>query len=140
MKELSRRAMSNEEVGMACGPMGIYAVDAEIVVEDEGHVVYLHTQWVNEACDMILFEASTASLYDCYEELNGLADADMDVFNAAIEKHDQIEKEADIEIIFGEIDIQERYAIQYEQLVQMMQVVLDKDQVDFDLSEMEWRE
>ena len=59
-----------------------YDVDAEIVVEDEGHIVYLHTSWIDsEMMSGICFEATTESLYDMYLEFDKVAD-DVSMFVA----------------------------------------------------------
>ena len=135
MKEISRRAMNNESEGMACGPSGIYAVDAEIVVEDEGKIVYLHTQWVSEVADSILFEATTESVYDEIAKINELINGDFDEFEEACKVLDRIRAKKGLSKNEG-IDISERYAEQYQQLVQMMQEILDQDGMEFDLTTM----
>ena len=131
MKEISRRAMNSESEGMACGPAGDYAVDAEIVVDDEGKTVYLHTQWVDEASDDILFEATTESIYDRMVKIN----TDETAFDEAVDEMDRIREEKDLSKNEG-IDISERYAEQYRQLVQMMQEILDRDEKGFNLTTM----
>ena len=133
MKEISRRAMNNDSEGMACGPSGIYAADAEIVVEDEGKTVYLHTQWVDEVSDEILFEANTESIYDHLVRINKLMNGDNDELGKACEAMEQARNETDLSRIEG-IDISERYAEQYQQLVQMMQEILDRDGMGFNLT------
>lgn len=137
MKEISRRAMNNESEGMACGPSGLYAVDAEIVVEDEGKTVYLHTQWVDEVPDEILFEATTESIYDQIVKINGLMNADNDEFGEACKVLDRIRAEKGLIGDEG-INISERYAEQYQQLIQMMQEILDQDDMGFDLTTMSY--
>lgn len=87
IKEISRRIMNNADEGMACGPVGITAIDAEIVVEDEGRKVYLHAQWIDEIGDEISYEATTESAYDIYEKLNHCSD---DEFDDLIAMRDQI--------------------------------------------------
>lgn len=128
MKEISRRAMNSESEGMACGPAGVYAIDAEIVVNDEGKTVYLHTQWVDEASDMILFEATTESIYYQMVKMN----ADEAAFDEAVDEMNRIRSEKDLSKNEG-IDISERYAEQYQQLIQMMQEILDQDEKGFNL-------
>ena len=135
MKEISRRAMSSESEGMACGPAGIYAVDAEIAVEDGGKTVYLHTQWVDEVSDLILFEATTESIYDRMVRINQMMNADNDEFGKACEEMDRIREEKDLAKNEG-FDISERYAVQYQELVRMMQEILDRDEAGFDLTAM----
>lgn len=133
MKEISRRAMNSESEGMACGPAGLYAVDAEIVVEDEGKLVYLHTQWVDEVPDDIYFEATTESIYDQMVKMN-TNQAD---FDKAVDEMNRIRDEKDLSKNEG-IDISERYAEQYQQLVQMMQEILDQDEKGFSLATMSY--
>ena len=128
MKELSRRAMSTESNGMACGPMSVYAIDAEIVVEDEGKTVYLHTQWVDAVSEEILFEATTASIYDAEAAINAIDGTGAD-FDTAIENRDRLQAENALK----DVDIYERYAKEYEQLIDLMQEVLKEDGIDFDL-------
>ena len=137
MKEISRRAMNSESEGMACGPAGLYAVDAEIVVEDEGKLVYLHTQWVDEVPDAIHFEATTESVYDEVIKVNGLMNGDNDEFDAAVEVMNRISEEKNLSKNEG-IDIYERYDEQYQQLVQMMQEILDQDEKGFNLTTMRY--
>ena len=44
--------MYHEDTGMACGPVSMTTIDAEIVVEkDDGKKIYLHGQWVDQAGD-----------------------------------------------------------------------------------------
>ena len=135
MKEISRRAMNSESEGMACGLAGLYAVDAEIVVENEGKFVYLHTQWVDEAPDSIFFEATTESIYDQMIKMN----ADEAAFDEAIDAINRIRDEKDLSKNEG-IDISIRYADQYQQLIQMMQEILDQDEMDFDLATLSYGE
>lgn len=137
MKEISRRAMNNESEGMACGPSGLYAVDAEIVVEDEGRNVYLHTQWVSEVQDEISFEATTESIYDHLAKVDKLMNGDNDEFEKACKEMERTLDKTDLSKNEG-IDIYERYAEQYQQLVQMMQEILDQDGMGFNLTTMHY--
>ncbi len=68
--EVSRRIMYHEDTGMACGPVSMTTIDAEIVLEKDGKKIYLHGQWVDQAGDEILYEATEESLYDVYEKLH----------------------------------------------------------------------
>lgn len=70
MKIVRRRSMYHEEDGMACGPTGITAIDAELVVDDNGRKIYLHAQWVDEVPDTIVYEATFESTYDVCKKLN----------------------------------------------------------------------
>ena len=109
MKEISRQSVYSETEGIACGPVGITAVDAEIVVDDNGEKVFLHAQWVCEAGDEILFEATRESIYEVYEKLNT---ADGDEFEALIEERDRIEA--------GKIADDSKYQAFYDELVKMI--------------------
>ena len=86
-KEISRRSMYYEEEGSTCGPVSVTSIDTEIVVEENGQLVYLHAQWVDAAGDEIVFEATAESVYDIYEKLN----ANADNFDALITERDRIE-------------------------------------------------
>jgi len=130
INEISRRAMINSESGIACGPFAVTAVDAEIVVEDHGHTVFLHAQWVSEASDMISFSATLESLYDVYDRLNK-NDED---FEALIAERDRIAN-AGLSAVFPNVDINERYSHFYNELVSMLQEILTKNDFDIDLFE-----
>ena len=134
MKEISRRAMSNCSGGTACGPCEVYAVDAEIVVEDECRPVYLHAQWVDAASDTIHFEATTESTYDVYEKLNNCSNEE---FDGLIAERDAINEKCDITSVLGDINLYERYGEQYDELVNMLQEAMNCDEVDIDLAEIE---
>ena len=147
MKEIDRRVMGHEGGGMACGPMGIYAADAEITVEDEGRTVCLHAQWVDEAYDSILFEATTESTYECYRKLNDLEDGELeiedgmdenDMFDDLICERNRICEECDMQDLLGDVDLKERYAKEYSELIAMLQEQLDKDDIGFNLTTMEF--
>ncbi len=123
MKEISRRVKSNSSEGVACGPVSIYAIDAEIVVEDEGKEIFLHAQYVSESPD-ILFEAHTKSIYDVYMELNKIDASDNEAFNTAIAKRDALDAE---ERVSDDLDIYERYADQYRELRRMIKDTMIED-------------
>ncbi len=130
MREINRRVVSNAKSGMSIGPISVYAVDAELVVEDEGNTVYLHAQWMNAEKDTILFEATTESVYDAQKEIEKIITGESKMsFQDAIIKRDFIQREKDAGKLFGGIDIKERYSEQYDQLLQMMQEVIDQDGV-----------
>lgn len=63
MIEISRRCNYHEESGVACGPMGVTAVNAEITLEVDGQKVYLLGQW-QDITGEFGFEATKESLYD----------------------------------------------------------------------------
>lgn len=110
MKEISSRIMVNDGEGMACGPCGILAADAETVVLDAGKAVYLHAQWISEAPG-VLHEATAESVYDVYGKLNR-SEGD---FEALIGERDRICGEG-ISRLFSGCDAEERYAVQFEKL------------------------
>jgi len=49
-------------------------------------------------------------------------------------------KKTDVCKIFGDIDIHDRYAEQYDQLLGMMQDILDHDGIDFDIRALEYND
>lgn len=126
MKEINRRSMCTEESGMACGPISVTAIDAEIVVEDEGHTVYLHMQWVDAVSDMFLFEATTSSMYDEYEKIVQSEDEDLDQL---FKERDEIANNTIGKIIPGVV-IEERYDEQYKQLLVMVREEMVKNDID----------
>lgn len=69
ISEISRRSMYHEVRGIACGPIGLTVIDAEIVVDVDDQRVFLHGQWIDEVGDQIHFEAHKESIYDAYEKL-----------------------------------------------------------------------
>ena len=93
MKEISRQSMYHVDEGMACGPVGITAIDAEIVVDDNGEKVYLSAQWVDAVSDEIRYLATKESTYAVYEKINN-KEGD---FETLIEERDRIEKRGKIE-------------------------------------------
>ncbi len=126
MKEISRRVMVNDNEGLACGPSGVLAADAEMAVLDEGKTVFLHAQWVSEAPD-ILHEATTESVYDVYEKLNrGEGD-----FDALIAERDRISG-AGINLYFPGCVPEERYARQFEELDELLCQELEKNGYSMD--------
>lgn len=117
MKELSRRMMTISEEGTTCGPFGVDAVDAEIVVEDNGTVVYLHGQWVSECPDDIYFEATLKSIYDYYVKLN---ECDDETFNVLADEMNEVSEQSKDDPFFDDIDPDERYAEQFEEIRTML--------------------
>lgn len=131
MKEISRRCMLNDEVGMACGPCGVIAADAEMVVEDEGKTVYLHVQWISEAPGF-LDEATAESVYDLY---NGISHDEGDV-DALVRECERISA-AGIESLFPACDIQERYGEQFREMEQTIKNLLAEHGYEIDEEEEE---
>jgi len=71
MKILEKRVASNESVGMACGPISMNIVVAELVVEEAGIRKYLSCYWICEVSDDYSFEVTKESIWD---ELLGISD------------------------------------------------------------------
>ena len=66
IKEISRRSFfDTDDYGIS----GIDVATAEIVIEDNGHRVYLLAQWTSEAANMMHFESTFESTYDLYEKM-----------------------------------------------------------------------
>ena len=113
--EISRRTMMNNESGIACGPCGTLAIDAEIVVEDNDKKVFLHGQWVSDADDMVLFEATKESIYDVNFRINN-SEGDLE---ENLTRRDWIGYRG-IDDWFPDIDIKKRYKQQYDALIEMI--------------------
>lgn len=136
MRIITRRSMNSDIEGLGCGPVGIYGVDAEITVEDEGKIIYLHTQWTSEVPEEVLFEATEESVFDLLVQAK-YAYAEERDFNEYFDVIDRIREEKNISKNKG-IDISIRYAKQYQILLEMMQKILDTDGEDFDLKTMRY--
>lgn len=117
MKELSRRMMTISEEGTTCGAYGVDAVDAEIVVEDNGTTVYLHGQWVSECPDDICFEATLESIYDYCVKLN---ECDDETFDTLVDEMNRVSEEGREDPFFDDIDVDEHYAEQFEEIRKML--------------------
>ncbi|MDD6034396.1 MAG: hypothetical protein PUC47_13135 [Oscillospiraceae bacterium] len=115
--ELSRRLMANTDEGMACGPGGLEAADAEIVVCDEGREIFLHGQWVSECADEILLEATLESVYDIYEQMNRRSGEECPELLA---ERDRICAAAKADPFLSGMDAAERYAKQLAQIREML--------------------
>lgn len=59
----SARVNYYSESGLACGPMGLLAVEAEMQVWHGNDIIYLHAGWVDQAPDTIIYEATEDSLW-----------------------------------------------------------------------------
>ena len=94
MKEISRRSMYHLDEGIACGPVSISSIDAEIAVEKDGKTIYLHAQWVDAAGDEIYYQATGESVYECYKNIfeNEDEDREEDLIEAK-EKAEETELE-----------------------------------------------
>ena len=141
MTEISRRTFFGEDGGMACGPMCITEIDAEITVQDGSEVWYLFAQWVDAADDTIDYEASKESLFDVYvsimqiddyvDEIMENADEDDDIdegvlseerYDMLMEKRDSIEAE--------EIGEDSRFSDYRKHLKQMILQVMEEHDID----------
>lgn len=122
MEEISRRIMFNEEEGMACGPISLTSIDAEIVVEDEKDgTVFLHGEWVLEAGDEICYDVTKRSIYDIHEKLVNCEDG----FDELIMERDEIrEKES--------LEDKERYASYLDEITKMIRDEIQKQGYEFD--------
>lgn len=69
IKEISRRVMYHEDGGLACGPIFICAVHAEILLDNDGNKEYIYGEWVSEAGDEIYYQLSEKSFYDIFERI-----------------------------------------------------------------------
>lgn len=110
IKELSRRCMYNVDEGVACGPVSVTSIDAEIVIEDQENNVFLHAQWVDAAGDDLYFEATRESIYDVYEKLVNCEDEEE--FERLISDRDRIEENS--------IEEDSKYQDYYDELEKMI--------------------
>ena len=60
---ISRDIRYSEDTGLTCGAFDESAIDAEIVLEDEGKRIFLYAQWTDQMPDCIRMEAAPESLY-----------------------------------------------------------------------------
>ena len=124
MRETNRKSMYHEECGIACGPVSITAIDAEITVDDDGKLVYLHAQWVDEASAYLLLEATTESAYEIYEKLNNAEDEE---FDNLIAERDRICSER--------IEDDSCYAHYYDELKDMISKEMKMHGIEADIDE-----
>lgn len=116
--ELKRRMTTNSfGAGVACGPMGYDAVDAEIIVLDNGNKVYLHGEWVSENPDGFLLEATTESIFNLNEQLNDCSD---DEFDKLIADRERIRENAMTVEYWANVDVKERYKMQYAEILKIL--------------------
>ena len=109
IKEISRRTKYQEDEGFACGPASSTAIIAEIVVDVDGHRIYLHGEWVDIAGDYS-FAANTESHFDAYENS----------FNAENEDEEQKALEELNRIDQGNIQDDAIFEPYYDELKQMI--------------------
>lgn len=85
IKEINRRINYFVEDGIACGPVSMAVVEAEIEVEDEGEKVYLYGEWVDAAGEYS-YAATKESVYDVLLKYHETGDRD----DALIDEHNRI--------------------------------------------------
>ena len=78
---ISRDIRYSEDTGLTCGAFDESAIDAEIVLEDEGKRIFLYAQWTDQMPDSILMEAALESLYGISQRM-GDRDADWEFLAA----------------------------------------------------------
>ena len=69
VKEISRRAMYHEDGGLACGPIFLFAVHAEIQLDHDGKKEYIYGERVSAAGDEIYYQLSEESIYDAFQKI-----------------------------------------------------------------------
>ena len=126
VKEVSRRAVFNYSEGNY--GVSTTAIDAEIVVDDNGELVYLHAEWV-DAVGEFEYDACKKSICDYNEKLNALMNGEEDGdFDKLVEERDRIAEEEKVDF--------EKYRDVYEE--QLKQIILDEMEAhDIDTSEYE---
>ncbi len=129
IKELNRKCEMAQDGGIACGPCGLTAVNAEMEIEEDGQKRFLIVSWIDEVIDSVSFEVTKESIYPF------LACEDDD-----LEKLEHIRSEAD-EMNKGK-DIYKIYSKQYDVLVQMVKdKIIEEELIDpdeYESGEIEW--
>lgn len=112
IKELSTRCEVSSQDGMACGPCGLTAINAEMVIEEDGIQKYLICTWVSEADDEVSFEITQESIFD-YLSVSDISDEEL-------EDLDRIRENGGI--IFSSCDgeYSGKYNEQYNKLIDMV--------------------
>lgn len=134
LKEISRRMMTSKSEGIACGPCGIEAVDAEIVVDDNGRMVYLHGQWITECSPELFFNATNQSVYEYYKKLKSCEESE---FEELITERDKITDDAKNDPFLSSIDIMDRYKVQIAALREMLMTGIKELGYELDEDEIE---
>lgn len=76
MKEIKRDVMYHEDK-VDLPDVGITAIDAQIIVEDDkGKLVYMNAEWVDEVEDEILYTAAKEDLLAVRRQLRAVCDRD----------------------------------------------------------------
>lgn len=126
MEIINKRASSNEEKGVACGPIFIYAVMAEMVIVKDGHIVYEYAEWENQSGE-VFFASADRSLYDIGLALNNTSDDEFDPLcdlkNSTIDAGDADQN------LLNEAEKEEIH----EELKKMIQEILDRDEMEENL-------
>lgn len=86
VKEVSKKTVFNYSEGNY--GVSVTSIDAEIVVEDNGNIVYLHAEWV-DAVNEYSYDACKKSITDYNERLNAIMNGELDEdFNRLVEERD----------------------------------------------------
>ena len=112
IKELDRKTWYCEEDGIACGPASSTAIDAVMVVDDQGETVYLHAQWVDIAGPEIYYEASKENLLEICQKISDASD-DMDELTRYVDEMNHVAK-------LPNDYVTNRYSEQLEELEEMI--------------------
>ena len=124
--EINRKVNYFLEEGIACGPVSIGVIEAEIEVEDDGEKVYLYGEWVDAAGEY-LFAASNESLYDVLQKYHAGGNKD----DSLIEEHNRMMENA--------ISDDSRYEPFYKELESMIKEEMAAQGYEIDDDE-EWDE
>ncbi len=108
---ISRDIRYSEDTGLTCGAFDESAIDAEIVLEDEGKRIFLYAQWTDQMPDSIRMEAAPESLYGISERM-GNRDADWESLAA---ERNRIRKNRP-----DDSAVAERYAPYFDELKRMV--------------------
>lgn len=119
INEISRRSVFHTD---DYGISGIDSADAEIVVDDNGQIVFLHAQWVSEASDDVHFETTFESTYDLYEKMFELG-CDTEALCA--------ERDRVVKAGMPEEEATSRYSMQREELIEMIKEKLSENNIEF---------
>ena len=119
---IGRNIQYSEDTGLACGAFDESAIDAELVLEDEGKRIFLYAQWTDQMPDCIRMEATSESLYEISRQM-GNRDADWELLAA---ERNRIRK--------GRLDeaaVAERYSPYFEELKRMVAIKMKEHGYSF---------
>ncbi len=108
---ISRNIRYSEDTGLTCGAFDESAIDAELVLEDEGKQIFLYAQWTDQMPDCIRMEAALESLYGISRRMEN-RDADWGFLAA---ERSRIRKNR-----LDDAAAAERYAPYYDELKRMV--------------------